>query len=168
MTQRLRRTLITGSAMFGVWDRHYFERVVDYDTWSDELLEDEDIERHVTAGHFVPITNYSDGAFEFEVRFSGSDGHSDINDRERLYLTESSGPYRFHSQGELNLSGIEFVAATLESDVSTLELSAGWYTVTVHQLDWQDEPGSTDAEGNPATDALPDFLIIVNPSDSDA
>lgn len=167
MTQRLRRTLTTGCAMFGVWDRRYFERIVDYDTWSDELLEDDDIKRHLTAGHFVPITNYSDGVFEFEVRVSGSSEHSDITERERTYLTESSEPYLFCSEGELNLSGIEFIEATPDNNVGTLEVPAGRYTVTVHQLAWQDEPGATDAEGNPSTDALPDFLIIVNPSDSD-
>jgi hypothetical protein len=151
--------------MFGIWDRHYFESVVDYDTWSNELLDDDDIERHVTGGHFVPITNYSDGAFDFEVRIGDTGNPCELSDREREYLTESSDPYLFRAVGELNISGIEFVSATLDSNVGTLEIDAGTYTVTVHQIAWDEEPGAVDEEGNPSADALPDFLIIVNPSD---
>jgi hypothetical protein len=164
MTQRFRQTLTTGSAMFGLWERRCFESVVDYDSWSDELLDDEDIERHTAAGHFVPITNYSDGAFEFEVRIGTSSEQCAINERERTYATESSEPYLFRSEGELNISGIEFVGATLASDVGHLNIPAGDYTVTVYQIAWADEPGATDDEGNPTDETLPDFLVVVNPT----
>lgn len=167
MTQRIRKTLTTGSAMFGLWERRNFENVVNYDSWSEELLEEEDIERHTTAGHFVPITNYSDGVFDFELRIGTDDERCEVNEREQSYVTETSESYLFRSEGELNISGIEFIGATLDSDVGHLDIPAGPYTVTVYQIDWADEPGVTDDEGNPTEAALPDFLIILNPANSE-
>ena len=124
MDLRLRRTLITGSATFGVWDRQYFLNVTDYDTWEEELLDDEDIVRHITAGHFVPITIYSDGAFEFEVRVGEPEINS-LSPREHQFLIESSEPYLFRSAGELSVSGIEFVGEERDDQIATLQIPAG-------------------------------------------
>ena len=162
MNLRLRRTLITGSGSFGVWDSQPFSNVHDYDTWEAELLEDDDLERHITAGHFVPITLYTDGAFEFEVRVGSGAERSSLSAREQAYLKLSSEPYRFCSVGELNISGIEFIEATPREDVGRLQISAGEYTVTVHLIEWEKEPGAKDTQGHPTPDALPDFVVLVN------
>ena len=161
MDLRLRRTLITGSATFGVWDRQYFLNVTDYDTWEEELLDDEDIVRHITAGHFVPITIYSDGAFEFEVRVGEPEINS-LSPREHQFLIESSEPYLFRSAGELSVSGIEFVGEERDDQIATLQIPAGDYDVTVHYIDWEKEPGAQDEQGQASADALPDFVVLVN------
>ena len=165
MNQQLRRTLITGSAAFGVWDSQHFSAVHDYETWEAELLEEEDIERHIAAGHFVPITIYSDGAFEFEVRVGVGEARSSLNSRERQHLIASSEPYLFRSAGELNISGIEFVEATPEEQVGQLQIIAGEYDIIVHHNAWENEPGAKDAQGQPSPEALADFVVLVNKSD---
>ena len=165
MNQRLRRTLITGSAMFGVWDRGHFPRVVDYESWEAELLDDADIERHIDVGHFVPITIYSDGAFEFEVRVGIVAEHCSLDQRERRYVIASSEPYLFRSAGELNVSASLFVDAAPEGPIGRLEILAGDYDVTVHQIEWRKEPGATDEQGKPSPEALADFVVLVNRSD---
>jgi hypothetical protein len=47
--------------MLVLWDSQRFEAVVDYDTWEDELLEGEDIVRHIQAGALVPGRRRSGG-----------------------------------------------------------------------------------------------------------
>ena len=165
MNQRLRRTLITASAMFGVWDRGHFRRVVDYETWEAELLDDADIERHIDVGHFVPITIYSDGAFEFEVRVGTGGERCTLDPRERRYVIASSEPYLFRSVGELNVSAIVCVGAAPESHIGRIEILAGDYDVMVHQIEWQKEHGATDERGKPSPEALADFVVLLNPSD---
>lgn len=151
--------------MFGVWDSRHFSNINDYDAWETELLEDEDIERHIIAGHFVPINIHSDGVFEFEVRVGETGAPGSLSAREKQYLTVSSEAYLFRSTGELNISGIEFVEAAPEGNVGTLQIPSGDYTITVHLIAWDEEPGAKDAQGNPTVEALPDFVILLNRSD---
>jgi hypothetical protein len=168
MNLQLRGTFQTDSGMFGVWDSHHFSSINDYDTWELELLEDEDIQLHIAARHFVPINIHSDGVFEFAVRVGETGVPSSLSAREKQYLTVSSEAYLFRSTGEANISGIEFVAAAPEGNVGTLKIPSGDYTVTVHLIAWDEEPGARDTQGNPIAEALPDFVILLNPSDGTA
>jgi hypothetical protein len=61
-------TLRTDAGMHVLWDRYHFPGVVDYPTWASELVEDENIERHLAMGHIVPINIRSDGTFVINVR----------------------------------------------------------------------------------------------------
>ena len=168
MNLQLRGAFRTDSGMFGVWDSKHFSDINGYDDWEEEFLEDVDIQRHITAGHFVPINIHSDGAFEFEVRVGTTESPSELSSREKQYLTVSSRAYLFRSTGELNISGIEFVEATPGSNVGKLQIPSGDHTVTVHLIAWDEEPGARDAQGNPTAQALPDFVILLNQSDSTA
>jgi hypothetical protein len=59
----LSRLLATDAGMHVVWDRAHFGNVRDYTSWERELLEHEDIERHIGAGELIPINIQSDGTF---------------------------------------------------------------------------------------------------------
>ena len=48
--------------------------------------------------------------------------------------------------------------------MGALNLSPGEYSVTVNQIAWYDEPGMIDNDGDALVGALPDFVILVNPS----
>ena len=168
MNHQLRGAFRTDSGMFGVWDSNHFSNIHDYDEWEAELLEDADIQRHIIAGHFVPINVHSDGVFEFEVRIGAIESPGGLSSREHQYLAATSNAYLFRSTGELNVSGIEFVEATPRGNVGTLEIPSGDYTVTVHLITWGEEPGAKDAQGNPTAKALPDFVVLLSRSGSTA
>jgi hypothetical protein len=157
-SQRLRNILKTDSGMFGIWDENYFYDVIDYDSWEQELLEDNNICNRIKLGHLVPININSDGAFEFEIRV-GDD--AELNVREKKYTLVSSEPYLFRSQGKLNISGIEFIEKDPDESVGSLVIPSGSYQVYIHLIDWEDEPNSKESDGKPLKDALPDFLVLL-------
>lgn len=89
---KLRKTLVTDSGMHCLWDALYFSIIQDYDSWENELLEDEDIIKHISKGSFVPINIHSDGAFEFEIRVSTSEEFQQLSERKKntlLFLPKS-------------------------------------------------------------------------------
>jgi hypothetical protein len=52
----------TDAGMHALWNPSRFPGIIDYDTWEDALLEDDDIIQRVRAGELVPVTLYlSDG-----------------------------------------------------------------------------------------------------------
>jgi hypothetical protein len=61
-------TVATDAGMLVLWDPQRFEAVVDDDTWEDELLDDEDIVRHIQAGALVPLNVGGDVTFSVLVR----------------------------------------------------------------------------------------------------
>ncbi|MBX3442485.1 MAG: hypothetical protein KF774_08755 [Planctomyces sp.] len=149
--------------MHCLWDQSAFAGVSDYDSWSRELLNDADIARHIAAGHFVPLNIGSDGAMDVEVRVGTDSARAGLTDRETKHLIVASEPYRLQSTGAVGVSGIEQVTLPLERGVGTLSLPAGEYAVRVHLIAWDEEPGMQTDEG-PAPGALPDYVVLVNPS----
>ena len=163
-TDRLRGAFATDAGMHCLWRPSAFASVRDYDTWERQLGKDVDILRHITAGDFVPINIGADGAFEIEVRVGSVDSPATLSERERAYLDAESEPYRFTSDGELRLSGIEHVCADPDAHVGRLALAPGEYSVVVRLVGWDQEPGMRSSDGRPSPDALPDFIVIVNPA----
>src|SRR5579862_3852813 len=98
---KLRGPYATDCGMVALWDPASFQNVTDFDTWEPELVEDEDIERHIKVGAFVPLYIHSDGCFEVEVRVGGPGAFAVLSDRERQYLGPTSQAYLFRSQGAL-------------------------------------------------------------------
>lgn len=160
----LRGVYVTDAGMLCLWDPEAFSEVHDFDSWIDELLSESDIQSHIDAGHFLPVNTGTDGAFLIEVRVGWSESTEELSERERAYLTSESGTYYFVSHGALAVSGIEYVEAVPGDAVGVLNLSPGEYAVTVNQIAWWDEPGMTDNEGAAVDGALPDFIVLVNPS----
>jgi len=151
----------TDAGMQVLWNPERFGFVVDYDSWEDSLLEDEDIVQHVLAGMLVPI-NLGDSAFQFVVRVGDSEQIADLTERERARLLVTSDPYLITSAGVLYLSGLEDVSANPDEDVLPVTAPAGRYTVTVNLIDWESDPESRTPMGDPSPHALPDFVLLLN------
>jgi len=163
-SNRLRGAYVTDAGMHCLWRPSAFASVRDYASWDRELGEDDDILRHIATADLVPITIGADGAFEIEVRVAATDSPALLSGRERTYLDAESEAYRFRSDGELCLSGIELVSADPDTNVGRLALAAGEYSVVVQLIGWDREPGMRTLDGRPSPDALPDFVVTVNPS----
>ena len=160
----LRGVYPTDSGMHCIWSPMAFSNVHDYDSWEAELLDDDDISRHIQAGNFIPINILSDGALGIEVRVGSFDVAAVLSDRERKFLLVASKPYRFVSKGALCVSGIEYVEGQPGDYVGKLSLASGEYFVTVNMINWKNEPGIRNTDGSPTADALPDFVVLANPS----
>ena len=161
-TTDLLTSVATDSGLFALWAPGAFAHVVDLDSWESELLDDQDLIRHISAGHLVPINIGSDGVFGFGVRLGTSDHPAELTERERLHLVVSSEPYWLVDAGQVRLSGIEHVEANPPEAVTRIDVGKGDHTVAIHLIDWKAEPGSCDANGSPAGHALPDFMILIN------
>lgn len=161
--QTIRGPVPTDAGMHGLWSPEAFAGVDGYDSWARELEEDVDILRHIRAGSFVPINIGADLVAEIEVRVSTS-GDTRLSDREEKFLAISSQCYRFRSSGSIAVGGIEHVAGRVEAPARTMPLPAGEWSVIVHMLDWDKEPGAFIAAGKPSSNALPDFLVVISPA----
>ena len=161
-TAPAREDLTTDSGMLCVWDAAPFSGITDYDSWEAELLENASILRHIEAGHFVPLDTKGDGAFAIDVRQASPDS---MSAREREYLLVPSRPYLLRSTGKIFASGIEHVGADPRNFIA-LELEPGDYTVHVNLMDWAEEPGATDEQGNPTPSALPDMIVFIEKAGS--
>ncbi|MFD5270409.1 hypothetical protein [Streptomyces sp. NPDC058335] len=156
--------MATDAGMLVMWDPKRFEAVADYDTWEDELLEDEDIVRHIRAGALVPLNVGGDGAFGVLVRSGTADAPARLTDRETAHQLVASQPYLFVARGRALVGGIEDVSADGSDDVIECLVPEGRHTVIVHLIDWQAEPGSQGEDGRPVPGALPDFVVLINPA----
>ncbi|MET9415354.1 hypothetical protein ABZY03_14455 [Streptomyces klenkii] len=157
-------TVATDAGMLVLWDSQRFEAVVDYDTWEDELLEDEDIARHIQAGALVPLNVSSDGAFGVLVRSGTAASPAGLTERETAHLLVASQPYLFVSRGRALVGGIEDISGDAPDGVIEHPVPAGGYAVVVHLIDWQAEASSQDEAGRPVPGALPDFVVLLNPA----
>jgi hypothetical protein len=153
---------VTNSGMHCVWSTAAFSDVVDYDSWASALLEDADIKRHIEAGNFVPLNIGSDGAMAVEIRVGTKEAPAALNTRETQYLIVASKPYRLRSEGTISVSGIEGVSGAPSAD-AIVHLAAGEYSVRAHLIAWDEEPGMQTDNG-PADGALPDYVVLVNPT----
>ena len=147
--------LATDAGMHLLWGREHFPGVVDHDTWESELLDDEDIERHIAAGHVVPIYIHADGVYAFTLRLE-SDAR--LTPDEQKHVRRASGPYRFVSLGHADLSGLEAIEASVATDGSVVSapLAPAEYSVQVLQMDY--------GKVRNRTDEHPDFIVLVEPA----
>lgn len=157
-------TVATGAGMFGLWSPPSFRGVVDYGTWEAELLEDEDIGRHIRAGAFVPVNIHSDGAFQFLIRIGSVTLPAELTAREREFLVVSSEQYLFCAVDGAILSGIEHAGAKAGPHLP-IPLPPGRWRVGIFLIDWTAEPGMQDGRGDPLPGSLPDFTFLINPED---
>lgn len=163
MPDQIEGTVATNAGMFLLWSPEQFKSVVDYDTWEAELLEDEDIARHIASGSAVPINIGSDGAFTMLVRIGREGEPASLTERERRHLVVSSEPYLLVSSGRAALTGLEDVRSDPYPEALTFPLPPGRWIATVHIIAWDEEPGAKDAAGNPTLNALPDFVVLLMP-----
>ncbi|GAA3014510.1 hypothetical protein [Actinokineospora diospyrosa] len=150
----------TGAGMCGLWQPERFEGVVDLDAWEDVVSDVDVLERHIREGAFVPLNVGGDGSFQVVVREGARSA------REERYTIVSSDPYLLVSRGTLSLGGLENVGPYIGGS-HEVPIRAGRYAVRVHLVDWEAEAGSTGPDGAPTTDALPDFVVELQESDSE-
>ncbi|MFD4320731.1 hypothetical protein [Streptomyces sp. NPDC058548] len=156
--------LATDAGMLVLWDPERFEAVVDDDSWEDELLEEEDIVRHIQAGALVPLNLGGDGAFGVLVRSGTAAAPAGLTERETAHQLVASQPYLFVSRGRALVGGIEDVSGDASDGVIEHPVPEGRHAVVVHLIDWQAEVGSQDEAGRPVPGALPDFVVLINPA----
>ncbi|MGW4948033.1 hypothetical protein ACWEOZ_41315 [Actinoplanes sp. NPDC004185] len=156
--------MATDAGMGALWAAGSFGGIVDYDTWESELLEDEDIARHIATGALIPLNIGGDGAFQVLARAGEVAAPAQLTERERKYVVVTSEPYLLTTTGDALISGLEHVGAE-EDDGLRVPLRAGRWSVTIALIDWKAEPGQVDGAGRPAPTALPDFVILVDPED---
>ncbi|WP_134715054.1 hypothetical protein [Saccharomonospora xinjiangensis] len=149
----------TSAGLFGVWCASAFNHVNELSQWESEIADDSALERQISDGSFVPINVGGDGSFQFVVR--GTEAPGSLSERERSYLLISSEPYLLVSDGLLELGGLEAVGNYSGASKVKIPLDSGRYAAVVHLVDWQAEPGSRRAGGNPSVSALPDFIVEI-------
>lgn len=159
----INQPITTDAGMFAIWDSAAFQHILDYDSWDAEFSEDENILKHIKVGKFVPIYIQSDGCFQFTVRTGNADNLENLNARESHYIVVSSESYLFDTEGNAFVCGFEHISGDHLENLPNFSLNRGRYVVNIHMLDWQAEPGSIDENGQPTSNALPDFLILINP-----
>lgn len=149
----------TNAGLFGIWRASAFDHVNELDEWEGEVSEDSALERQISVGAFVPINIGGNGAFQIAMRGVESPGR--LSERERSYLLISSEPYLLISGGMLELGGLESVGNYAGGEKVEIPLDSGRYSVVVHLVDWQAEPGGRGPDGNPSAGALPDFIVEI-------
>ena len=157
-------TVATEAGMLALWDPQQFETVVDDDSWEDELLEEDDIVRHIQAGALVPLNVGGDGAFGVLIRSGTEAAPARLTEREAAHQLIVSQPYLFVSRGRALMGGIEDVGGDASDGAVEHPTPEGRHAVIVHLIDWQAEAGSQDQEGRPVPGALPDFVVLINPA----
>ncbi|MGA5198231.1 hypothetical protein [Streptomyces exfoliatus] len=160
-------TVATDAGMLVLWDPQRFEAIVDDETWEDELLEVEDIAGHIQAGSLVPLNVGGDGAFGVLVRTGTATAPATLTARETTHQLVASQPYLFVSRGRALVGGIEDVSGDASDGVIEHPVPEGRCAVVVHLIDWQAEAGSQDETGRPVPPALPDFVVLINPTQPD-
>jgi hypothetical protein len=156
--------VVTDAGFFALWDPGSFHGIDDYDSWWEEVFEE--LENHEDAGALVAFHD-ADGRYQAAVRVGSAAAAARLDEREALYRSASSGPHLFVSTGTAVISGIEYVGDELDIGLR-FSLPAGRWQVEVARIDWEAEPGSRDGEGAPSPDALPDFVLILNPDERDS
>jgi len=152
----MKRTYHTDSGMLCIWDYDSFKHIHDYDSWDEELCEDDDISRNIKKHAFVPL-NLGDGAFEVELRI----GENNLSQREKEYLLVPSHPYLLKTSGKICISGLEHVNGALDENSSSLKIDAGEYVAQINLIDWNQEPGAVNEDGGPTEKALPDMIVFL-------
>ncbi|MGY4907507.1 hypothetical protein [Streptomyces sp. 900116325] len=101
------------------------------------------------------------------VRIGGVGLRAQLTERESRHRLVTSDAYLLHSSGQLWLSGIEAVGAEAWPGTVRCDLPVGCYSVVIHLIAWEDEPGSTNDDGTPSETALSDFVALINPAVSE-
>jgi hypothetical protein len=164
MKELLRRVFATDSGMLAIWQPEHFKCITDFESWERELLQDDDIIRHIEVGAFVPLNIHADGAYECVLRAGTATEQPTLTARESRYLICSSAPYLFCSRGSLAISGLEYIGSSPDASIASASVPQGNWSVTVHHVDWAREPGCKTPDGKPSSTALPNFIVLLTPA----
>lgn len=154
----MNKTLFTHRGMWALWDYNNFKHIESIEDFENTFRNEEDVINQVKSNKFVPIYVYSNGEFQFKVKVNEK-----LDKREKKYITASSKPYLFETDGKAYVSGIELIDSLIfDNEVIELNLEKGSYEVVVNLVEWDREPGMRLNDGSAHKDALPDFIIELN------
>ena len=154
----LEKTLSTGCGMWALWDYEEYKNITSYEEWENLFLSDNDIIKQISNSKFVPIYIHTDGIFQFRVKIN-----EQLSEREQKYVIATSEEYLIKTEGRLYLSGIEYIGNEVKEDEGIrLNLKSDSYSVKIHIIEWDKEPGMRLEDGSASIEALPDFTILIN------
>ena len=154
----LEKDISTMSGMWALWDYEEYKNISSVEEWEKSFLEDSDIEKQIDISKIVPININSDGCFKFRIKINEA-----LNERENKYVLAKSNEYLFKSSGTAILSGIENIAKNISDDECLKAiLPNGTLSVVIYLIEWDAEPKMQLKNGNPAPNALPDFIVSIN------
>jgi len=152
-------TVATDAGMLALWRGSAFADIDGYEAWEERV--NERLAEAIHSGELVPVGIQGDGAFGVRVAVAPDKA----TEREARYALVTSEPYLLVADGgPIFLSGIEAVGDAQSSPV-TRSLAQGRYSVRASIVAWDEEPGGRGPDGLPTPNALPDFLVVVAPSD---
>lgn len=152
-----KKELAADCGMWGLWSFDAYGYIDDYDKWDKLFCEDEDIEKQVLTGSFVPFYIHSDGVCSFVVKVD-----EPLSERESKFVCVKSEKYLFRAKGKTFLSGTENIGEDADDESClAIDLPEGNYAVTAHLISWDEEPGAYLENGEVSPDALPDFVILI-------
>ena len=146
---------------YAIWNPRAFAHLCDFVAWEQVFLKDERIEAEARRGALVPVYLHADGGALFEVRVASGAKAATVSPEERAWTVKASQPYLFQSDGALAISGIEQVNGTAASDVKTLPLPRGRWSVSVRMLEPPRDPSGKH-------NAVPNLLVVMNPESQPA
>ncbi len=153
----IKKVLVTGSGMWGLWDYNEYKNIQSYDDWDKLFCEDDDIKGEILKSKFVPININTDGCFEFCIKLNEV-----LSDREKQYVVVQSEKYQLITDGVLYLSGLEFINKDInETNTVAINLNSGEYAITIYLIEWDKEPGMKNPDGTPNDNALSDFIVQI-------
>ncbi len=160
----LEKDLSTMSGMWVLWDYEEYKSINSIEEWEKFFLENDDIEKQIDISKIVPININSDGCFKFSVKINEK-----LNERENKYILAKSNEYLLKSNGTTILSGIESIAGDVsDDDCIKMVLDKGIYRVKIYLIEWDAEPKMQLKNGNPAPNALPDFIVSIQQTNDEA
>lgn len=154
------RIVRTNAGMCALWQPESFE-FDEFEDWEDWATENQNLTASATSGLFVPINVGGDGVFQIAVRWDRDAG---LIESEQRCLLAVSDPYLVVSQGRLVLGGLEDVGDAEFASSNAIPIAAGRYAVTINLIDWKADLPSVDSSGKPTENALPDFVIVIEPA----
>lgn len=158
----IEKAVSTMSGMWALWDYEQYKNINSLEEWEKCFLEDEDILKQIDISKIIPINIHSDGCFQFRIKIN-----KPLDERESKYVLVKSNEYLLKSNGTTILSGIENIVCDVRDDECIkFELNKGLYTIVVYLIEWDAEPNMKLENGNPAPNALPDFIISINKSNN--
>lgn len=145
MSEIHRTPCMTGAGACCLWNASSFTHVTDEDSHFDAIIDEDGLADTIAAGGFVPVNDEGDGGYDIAIRIAEDDSTPDGTER----ATEVSLPYRFVTDGNICVSGIEFVGHPIDQTVQRVAIPSGEYVAVVYNID-----GPADS---------PQFLIVLRP-----
>lgn len=159
----LNQAVGTDAGMIAIWVSSAFATIQDQESWEEVFLSDEAIVNLITRGKLAPININADGAFQVVVRIGNTEQVEGLSEREKGFVFLTSQAYRLDIDSKVCVSGIEDVSSTGHDHRCCFEPVQGEYSVVIHMIDWEAEPGMKENDGSPGPNALSDFVVIINP-----